>query len=359
MQPRVAERLGQARQALRRQPDSAEAWGRFAAVCDAHSLSEEAAHGYRHARALAPNDFRWTYHLAIVWEFLGAGPNDVVPLWQTVTQLQPDYLPGYVRLADAMVRYGRLTEARDVYLEAIKRDPNFAMAHRSLGQVLLALNDPATALRHLQRTAELTPDDSLVFAALAQAYLRAGDRQRADQAAEQSRRLPENLGLPDPIRIQVKALGISSELCYTRAKRLMQEGYFAGAIENLKIVEAVRPQDPNVHHRLDMSYLQIGQEDLGIAHLSKAVRLQDDLVTAHLQLGTRLATRRQLEPAIEHFRRALHHKPDYADAHFNLGVALEQLGHRAEAITHYRQAAQIDPNHRAVQRLGQLGSAPR
>ncbi len=325
MQARVAQRLKEARQAVRRQLDSPEAWGKFGAVCDVHELYDYAEPCYRHAYALAPNDVRWPYLLAYVRELQGADVAETTRLFQKAAELEPEFPPVFFRLGDALMRQGKLDEARDHYRKAIQLDPKLAVAHRGLGQALIALGDPQTALHHLERAVQYGPQDGAVFAAMAQAYTRLGDFDRAEEAGQKSRRLSSVLALPDPIRFEVEALGISSQHCYDRAKALMQGGDYAAAIDQWKIAEESLPNDPQLHHNLGISCMRTGRPAL----------------------------------AIEHYRQAIELDPKLANAHFNLGRALEQLGRVDEAIEHYRRAVQIDPNHRAVRRLGQLGSAPR
>lgn len=325
MQPRVAQRLKEARQAVRRQLDSPEAWGLFGAVCDVHDLYAHAVHCYRHAYALAPNDFRWPYLLAYVRELQGADVAETTRLFQKAAELEPEFPPVFFRIADALMREGKLDEARDHYRKAIQLDPKLAVAHRGLGQALIALGDPQTALHHLESAVQYGQQDSAVYAAMAQAYTRLGDFDRAEEAGQKSRRLSNVLALPDPVRFEVEALGISSKHCYDRAKALMQGGDYAAAIDQWKIAEESLPNDPQLHHRLGISYMRTGRPALGI----------------------------------EHYRQALELNPKLTNAHFNLGRALEQLGRVDEAIEHYRRAVQIDPNHPAVRRLDQLGSAPR
>ena len=326
MQPRVAQLFGEARQAVVRRPDSAEAWGRFGAVYDAHGLYDGAIACYRKALALAPNDFRFIYNLGMVLEWSGDTSDEPLNLLQTAVRLEPDYPPVFVRLGDTLARAGRRREARDAYRRATELDPNFAIAHRSLGQVLLALDDVNTALAHLERAAQLMPNDGLVFAALAQSYLRLGQRQLADAAVEKSRRLPSNLALPDPIRYWVVSLGISSEICYERGKGLLRAGDYVGAIADLTIVEEVRPDNPHVQLYLGTAYLKTGQQELARAHLFKAVQLKDDLVQAHARLGSLLSAQGQLDEAIRHYRRALFYAPNDADLQASLARALARDG---------------------------------
>ncbi|MEE8523033.1 MAG: tetratricopeptide repeat protein, partial [Thermoanaerobaculia bacterium] len=343
MEPRVARLLSESREAVLRNPDSAEAWGRFGAVCDAHKLRDDAAPCYRRARALAPNDFRWPYLLAIVREFQGAGSDEAASLLREAARLAPDFPPAFFRIGQLLARRGKLVEAREAYEKTIQLDPSLAIAHRSLGQLLVALDDSEAAIRHLERATELAQEDRAVFAAFAQAYARMGDPQRAAEAAEKSQRLPSVLALPDSLAYEIEALAISSIQCDQRARRLMRQGDYAAALENLKIVEEARPDDPEVQYRLGILYTRTGESQLAIEHLVKAVRHQDDLVDAHVQLASLLMTRGRSDEAISHYRRALGHDPTNGVAHLQLGTALARRGDLDEAIATFEQAATLAP----------------
>ena len=58
MQPRVIEKISGARRAVTGKPDSAEAWGTFGMVCDAHELLDCADVCYERAADLDTSDFR-------------------------------------------------------------------------------------------------------------------------------------------------------------------------------------------------------------------------------------------------------------------------------------------------------------
>ena len=273
MQPRVAQAISDARRTLRRNAGSAAAWGKLGAVCDAHLLYAEAETCYRRAQQLAPGEFRWPYLLAIVLDTQGAPANEVNRQFEAARTIVPNFPPLFVRLGDALVRQGRLADARNAYARAVELDTDFAMAHRSLGQVTLAMGDPQAALGHLQRAAQYAPNDSLVYAGMAQAYTRLGDTSAAAAATAQTRRLPRDLGLPDPIRFEVESLGVSSELCDKRAARRMAAGDFNGALEDLGIVEETRPRDAGVQYRIGLALENLGRRDEAIARYRRATRI--------------------------------------------------------------------------------------
>ena len=241
MQPRVAQALRSAREAVVTDPASADAWRHYGAVCQAHLLLDEAEACYRRTLVLAPADFRATYTLAIVQLRRGADDSEVLSLLTRATTLSPDFPPTYVRLGDLRVQQGRLKEAHDAFREAVRLDPDFGLAHRGLGQSLLALGDARAAQTHFERALEIIPSDSISHMGLSQAFLRLGDQQRAGEADARSRQLRPKLGIPDPIMYSVDQLAVSSDACDRRATKLMAEGQHRVAIENLMIVQETRP----------------------------------------------------------------------------------------------------------------------
>ena len=285
MQPRVAQAIKDARRTLKRNAGSAAAWGKLGAVCDAHLLYAEAETCYRRAQQLAPGEFRWPYLLAIVLDTRAAPADEVIRRFEAARAIEPNFPPLFVRLGDARVRQGMLAEARDAYARAVELDADFAMAHRSLGQVTLALGDPQAALGHLRRAAQYAPNDGLVHAAMAQAYTRLGNTGAAANATAQARRLPRDLGLPDPIRFEVEMLGVSSELCEQRAARRMAAGDYAGVLEDLGIVEETRPRDAGVQYRMGLALENLGRRDEASARYRRAVRIDP----AHDAAARRLA----------------------------------------------------------------------
>ncbi len=385
MQPRVAQRIIEARVAVLADPASAEAWGRFGAVCDAHRLYDEAAACYERAAGLDPRDFRWPYLRAIVGEARGEDPSRVAALFRESLALHPDYAPVHLRLAALARDGGRPQEARRACERAIEIDPALAAAHRELGEALLSLGDPAGAVAHLERAAALGGGDRAVWSALAQAHARAGDPAAAAGAAEKARRAERVTAAPDPVRSAVEALGESTQHRIERAATRMDAGDYEGVIESLRIVEEARPDSAVLHYNLGVAYARTGRTQLALDHLAKATELRDDLHLAHCERASLLMDRGEFPAAIGHLRRARAAAPDNSDVlmwlgaalagngnldeavaafedaarlapldartHYNLGLALEALGRPSEAAREYQRTVDLDPRHPAAERL--------
>lgn len=341
MEPRVSQRIRDARAAVFGQPSSAEAWGRLGQVTDIHELYACATICYRRALSLNGQDFRWPYMLAIVLERQGRDADQVVSLMRAAIRLQPDYAPAHVRLGDTFARAGRLSEASEAYQTAIGLDGALGLAHRGLGQVLLRLNEVEAASRELEQAVELTPADAAAFTALAQAYMRMGDRQRAAEAAAASRGKQAVHALSDPVWLEVVAAGISSSICVERGKRFLQQSQFGPAIREYKIAEEVMPDNPYIQRSLGVAYMNTGQWDTAITYLSKAVSLKQDFVGARITLGKLLLNQNRLDEAITQLRWAVEAAPDKGDVHASLATALAKRGNLDDAIAEFESAAAL------------------
>ncbi|MCH7799347.1 MAG: tetratricopeptide repeat protein [Planctomycetes bacterium] len=348
MQPRVAARLRETHRLVTQHPASAEAWGRLGEVCHAHQLYAEAASCYRHARSLAPERHRWPYLLARVRQKQAAPWEEVDALFADAAGLRPDYAPTYVRQGRLRLGNGRAREAAAAFEQALAVEPALAVAHRGLGQALLAMDEPARAVAHLREAARFAPEDRATWAVLSQAYRRSGDRDAAVSAAERSRGLVRTSTIADPIGAEVKAMGVSPQHYADRGVALIRAGDFAGAIENLRIVAETQPDDPRVQMYLGTSYAAIGRPQLAMHHLAQATRLQEKLVEAHVRLATLLLERDELKRdelnrAIDHLARALVHAPEDTTVLAWLGSALHRRGDVDEALVIFARAAAAAP----------------
>jgi protein O-GlcNAc transferase len=110
----------------------------------------------------------------------------------------------------------------------------------------------------------------------------------------------------------------------------------------------VLEMDPgHVHalHFLGVLNLQVGQKDLAVEYLGKAVSLQPDYVEAINNLAITLAAQGKFDEAVARYREVLRLRPNFAETHNNLGVALATLKKFDEAAASYQQALQLKPGY--------------
>lgn len=354
---RVRNYLTLTRQAVEDDPDSPRNWGEYAMALDAHMLTNDAAQAYLRATQLQPENFQWAYLYALSRYYQSTppeAPERIVTLLEGALALDPTYAHGYVRLGDVHVSAGRLEDAKLAYEESLRHDADLVVAHRSLGQVLLTLGLPQEAVEHLNRADQLAPDDRAVATALAQGYMRLGEREKADDYASRAASNQQQIGLIDPLRRAVDDMGLSTRHSEERANRRIYEKRFPEAIIDLLIVMEKYPDDPMVHYRLGMCYERTGQITQAIVALKKALRLRENLFVAHIILA-RIYLRRDPSQAIDHYRQAILHADPNADLHTNLAIALANMGDIEAALIEFRLAVEIAPE--SPDKLGDLSRA--
>jgi tetratricopeptide (TPR) repeat protein len=359
----VARVISEARRAAIAEPGSAAAVGRYCQLLHAHWRLGEAAACYEIAHRLAPQDFRWVYLLAGVEEIHGADAGHVEELFRKAIRLAPGFAPVYVRYADALLRLGRWSEARDNYVAALERDSGLVMAHRGLGQAATLLGDLPLAVEQLEQAGVLSPQDRITQVALARVYTLTGRGEQAAKAARKAREFKSEASLPDQFFFEIEGLAVDPESLRKRLALSLQKGNYDAAIEAAMLLEesgapAARQQMIMRIKRRAMEFAVAGDFDAALVEFERAVRLAPNDAEIEHNWGTLLLRSGELEGAKQHFEKAIEINPQSADSFYNLGLVLEGLGRSDEAIARFNSAALINPQHVAAKRLAELGIVP-
>ena len=118
-----------------------------------------------------------------------------------------------------------------------------------------------------------------------------------------------------------------------------------------RIYQDFLTRDPNhvdALHFLGVLYHQIGQTDLAVASIERALVLAPGYADAWNNLGNVLKESNQLEAALRAYRRVIELIPGHADAWNNLGVVLRGRGLYEEAESAYARALESNPAHLAA-----------
>ncbi len=341
VEARVLEVISEATEVVASDTDSAMAWGRLGMVFDAHNYMPEALRCYRRALQLAPDDFRWNYHLAITLDRQAGDIDEVVRLFEKAAEAEPRYPPLHYLVGAALQRHGRYPEARRAFERALELDPELAVARRQLGRILLALGETELALTELERAVALNPSDGAIHSTLAQAYARLGQTERARSAADVARRLVPDISLPDPVRFEVTSLGVSSTLASKRGQRALKEGRLDEAIALFQIKDEVNPSAPN-NYFLGVSHKKAGRYEEAIRYFAKAIAMSDHGLS-HWQLGELMIERGRRAEGLEHLRRARAAGANDAQQLQAVGASLAGHGQLEDAIEAFAGASRLDP----------------
>jgi tetratricopeptide (TPR) repeat protein len=176
---------------------------------------------------------------------------------------------------------------------------------------------------------------------MSRAYLRLGDRTRAEETARRAHGKPRLDAFADPLLQQVSAVGVSSSVRFDRAQEYLRLGRFRAAADELQQVVAARPEDPYAHRDLGIASRQLGEHEAAVRHLSRALAIKDDQTEARLELGLALLDLERPAEAAEHLRRAEFESPGAARPAWLLAVALARGGAPDEALRQFERAAAL------------------
>lgn len=320
----------------------AEALGSLGRHYDVYELLSAAESCYRNAHLLAPEDYRWTYHLAVVMQATGR-LDEAERLFRRALELQPGNLPAQVRLAETLVDANRPEAARQALDRALSLDSECALAHYFLGLLEQGEGHSAAAVTHLQRTLELQPRATIVHYPLAQAL-------RAEGRLEEARRYAESLGndevrLADPLVQALGELRAGAAAHIRRAAKAQVDGYFEAAQREYELAIAADPENPEARQGLGAMFVEKGEIDAAIEQYTMSLDLgAGNAAQVHLNLGALEILRGQLEPGLSHYRKALEIEPQLDTAHFALAKALADAGRYGEAVTSYRRLLDVQPD---------------
>ena len=109
---------------------------------------------FERARAIDPQEFRWTYYLANVQAALGNPVEALSNLRETV-RLKPDYQPAQLKLAETLLASGKSAESQQLYETILQKHPDSPWAHYGLGRVMSGQKQLASAIDHFRKACEI------------------------------------------------------------------------------------------------------------------------------------------------------------------------------------------------------------
>lgn len=110
---------------------------------------------------------------------------------------------------------------------------------------------------------------------------------------------------------------------YEEAVAELKAGETELALELLVQVSNDAPDKPRVFTNLGLAYYKLQQPDLAEQAFKQAVSRDDRDAVAHNHLGVLQRQKGQFESARDHYQRAIKINSDYASAHLNLGILFD------------------------------------
>ncbi len=288
--PEVVEAIQAARDLVRRDPGSSEAWGGLADRYLVHDFSKEAARCYARAEELDPDRAVWAYRLG--WSLVNDDPARAVAPFERSLRSLDSYAPAHEAFAQVLVRVGRPDEAFEHLARASELDPESPVAETGLGLILLARSDFEPARKHLEEALERDGKHVEAHVGLAQVLLALGREEEARRHAELSRTLPQTSRRSDLFASpNLPPAGARARTQF--GNQLQRQGKPEEAAEQFRLALASNPGYYTARWSLARLLVKQGKRDEAIELLREAERMDPSFEQVREDLA------RLLEPAQE------------------------------------------------------------
>lgn len=306
-----------------------EAFGRLGQLYLLYDFMAPSAAALRNAQALAPDDPRWSYYLAINYRYEGALEESVAAL-DRVVALVPNDLAALTHRADIRLELGLTEEAEVDYRLVLERDPASSAARLGLGRIDFDRRDYESALEGFEQALRGQPPGSVVHHHLGLTLRRLGRREEAAKQLELNDHL--SVVFPDPLFTELQRLNVSREAHIKRGSAAMRQGNPRAALAAFLDALEAMPDDPLTIFNVGMALIELGEKEEAEARLRQSIAINDNYRDPQYNLALILAERGDLEGAERHFRRAAEIDHEDIEARVRHADALTRLQRSDEAI---------------------------
>lgn len=249
-------------------------------------------------------------------------------LWTHTLDCTRNNAVAHNNLGNALIHQGRVADALQHFVEAVRISPRYAEARNNLGNTLLLEKRVPEALEQFFEAIRINPRYAEAHYNIAVILFKSG--QTGDALAHYREALRFRPGYV--------------EARYNLGTALLQLGDPDEAAIHFRILLQTHPNHAHAHNNLGNVLFQQGQPGEAIAHFHEALRINPANAEAHNNLGSALLHEGQNTAAAEHFREALRLNPEFAKAHGNLGNLLLEQGMPAQALAHIQKAHELHPD---------------
>jgi Flp pilus assembly protein TadD len=218
-------------------------------------------------------------------------------------------------------------QAREVYLEALRRAPDDYCLHENFASFLVATGDVPGAVAQWQRVHELIPQDYLADFRLGELLRQQGKLAEAKVPLLQAAALRPFISDPR----------------FELGRIYLAEGRLELALQEFTRTRQLRPSDPEYAYQKGLTLALLNRRAEAIEQFQQAVQLNPNYSQAHDALGGQLGLAGRIDEAKTEFAEVTRLQPGYARAHLNLGVALLKQGQAAAAAVEFQEAVRLEP----------------
>lgn len=277
----------------------------------------------REAVRANPNSAEAHFKLAHVYIKMNRNSEALEAFKQSV-RVNPEYAEAYYYMG--LLYFHRLchcAEALGPLKQAIRIKPDYEEAHIHLGLVYSGLHRHEEAVEALKQALQLNPGSYKIRSALGQVY---GELTRYAEAIET---------LKQAIQMKPDYAPAHNNLGWTYSK----QGRYTEAIAEYTQATNLFPDYALAYHNLGWAYYNLRRYEDAIEAYNKALRIKpvySHLFKVYREMGMTYTALNDHSKAIEAFRQSVGIKKDYAEARLDLGRALLLVGNKDAALGEYK-----------------------
>jgi tetratricopeptide (TPR) repeat protein len=264
--------------------------------------------------------------------------DDLSPIYEKLANSSPDkplyqYTLGYVYASSGKNEY--IDKAIDSFKKATELDPNFTLAHFSLGAMYLRKGDYRPAEIELQKSIELDENFYSAYYNLGEVYRSQKQYDLALMAYKKAITINQRWGFPY----------YGTGLIYFAQDRLLDA--------DIQFKQAVRynPEISGAYFKMGQIY---AKQDMDIEIVSQAYKNGQKAIQgqagkkeegdAFYELGKIFSEKGKSGLAVQAYKNAINIDANMASAQFELGTEYYKMGLKERALEHYKLAIQADPS---------------
>jgi tetratricopeptide (TPR) repeat protein len=334
--------------------------------------------------------------LAVITRIDAANYRDAETLYRTTSARNPRCWMCYNNLGAVLFAQGKVSEATDFYIQAlrIKRDyaeatnnlgvmltsrglvaaaqvkfqealrmkPNYADALNNLGNALLLMGRVDEAMPNIQKALEIRPDYPEAKLNMGAAMLKMNRTADAIDDLKDAIRLKPNYAEAHGVlgvawfsagqfgeaktefeqALRLKPAYVQTYNNY--AETLWNLGQLDEALPQFEAALRLDPQNVDAHLGVAKVYAAKGRPIEASTEYEQVLKANPEMATAHNDFALVLEALKKTDDAVKHFNEAIRLKPDFADAHYNFALLLISMHRKADGVSELKAALKYAPN---------------
>jgi len=353
--------------------------GRLGNLYQANTHGELAEACYRLATDLTTDNPRWPYLLAYRLQERGE-TETVTPLLERTVELEPNYAPAWLKLAENRFKQGKFDEAKAAYERRLGLTAGDPWALLGLARLAIEVGEWSQAESHLLVAIEAAPQFAALHRLLATVHEHYGRTTAGGVSRQRANELGRFYAAPDPwvdgliaqsFDVDWLLLNVSryalldadlSRLLFDRARSLAPEDpdVYVVLHEHVETLEEARRaletaisldnSHPLAHMRLGELLYRQGEHDQAVELLGRSIHLGADTADAHRYMGLALTALGRLDDAVVALEQAVARAPGDADIHYSFAYVLQRAGRQFDSTRELRRVLELNPGHELAER---------